>query len=184
MWLALYLPAVFATLILIRVVVNPYDAPAPLPSEISEATSGYEVIVCLGLVVQVVAMAVWLVRAYGNLRCLGTRPLRPNRWLVAVVWVVPIVNIVVATRVLRDLWRGSARCAFDNPHWRRFPVPSSLTCWWLTYCLAIVGAFAIVEVVRPEEVGRVSAAHWLAYAHLLLLVLTARAGRRLSLTHI
>jgi hypothetical protein len=57
-------------------------------------------------------------------------------------------------------------------------VPATLTVWWLTYCSAIVGAFAIVVLMQPGELQHMSWHHWLAYADLAVLFLAARSGRR------
>ncbi len=160
---------------------GPDDEPPPTPTELWEAISTVTVMILVGVVIQLGALAVWQLRAYDNLRTFGVAPLRPGRGRIALACLIPVVNVVVGARVLRDLWRGSAREASSNPAWRTLRVPATLTVWWLTYWSAIVGALVIVVLPRPDELDHVSWRHWLAYADLALLFLAARSGRRVML---
>jgi hypothetical protein len=155
------------------------DEPAPTPAELWEAISCITVVILVGAAIQLAALAVWQFRAYENLRTFGVAPRQPGRSVIVLAWFVPVVNIVVSTRVLRDIWRGSAREASSNAEWRTLRVPATLTVWWLTYCSTIVGALTIIALLRPDEPDHVSWRHWLAYADLAVLFLAARGGRRI-----
>ncbi len=64
-------------------------------------------------------------------------------------WFVPILGLVRPKQVLNDIWRASDPdlAADDDGSWRRAPVPSVLTWWWLAFLASL-----IVRAITTESV--------------------------------
>jgi len=90
-----------------------------------------------GLVLLVVAVLflVWFRRAYRNLAALGAEGLRFSAAWAVWGWFVPLLGLVRPKQLLNDVWRASDPDlpAGDHGSWRRRPVPSVLTWWWLAF---------------------------------------------------
>jgi hypothetical protein len=102
------------------------------PSPLADLVFGAE-----GLVLLVVAVLflVWFRRAYRNLGALGAEGLRFSAAWAVWGWFVPLLGLVRPKQLLNDVWRASdpELPAGDEGSWRRRPVPSVLTWWWLAF---------------------------------------------------
>jgi hypothetical protein len=65
----------------------------------------------------------WLYRAYGNLRALGAAELAFTPRAAVSAFFVPVVNVVVPVRVVRELWHGS------DPTRREGGAPPTMSPW-------------------------------------------------------
>jgi hypothetical protein len=71
----------------------------------------------------------WLRRAYGNLALVGSKRTRfGHRWAIA-VWLVPILNLVRAYEVMKDLWLRT-NSLNDRDGYDSLPAPGLLSGWW------------------------------------------------------
>jgi hypothetical protein len=71
----------------------------------------------------------WLRRAYGNLALVGSKRTRfGHRWAIA-VWLVPILNLVRAYEVMKDLWLRT-NSMNDRDGYDNLPAPGLLSGWW------------------------------------------------------
>ena len=84
----------------------------------------------------VVAFLTWLHRASSNLRYLGVEQKYSPR-AGAVWWFVPIANLWMPYRVVREVWHGS----------RRYPERTHplFTLWWWLWC---IGGFLSLNILR------------------------------------
>jgi hypothetical protein len=76
-----------------------------------------------------IAWLIWLHRTYGNLVLVGSKRSRFSRGWAVAYWFIPLVNLVRAYQVMKDLWLRSDslndRDAYDS-----LPAPAFLTGWW------------------------------------------------------
>src|SRR3989442_10357058 len=76
-----------------------------------------------------IAWLLWLHRTYGNLALVGSKRSRFTRAWAVGYWFIPLVNLVRAYQVMKDLWLRSDslndRDAYDS-----LPAPAFLTGWW------------------------------------------------------
>ena len=76
-----------------------------------------------------IAWLIWLHRTYGNLVLVGSKRSRFSRGWAVGYWFIPLVNLVRAYQVMKDLWLRSDslndRDAYDS-----LPAPAYLTGWW------------------------------------------------------
>lgn len=95
----------------------------------------------------------WLYRAYKNQLALGAATTRLPPVLVALLCFVPIVNLVIMTIALREIWRSAD---LQRNEWaavsRRSSVPSSLNVVWIGPVLAAV-AWVVFAVVVNDRIG-------------------------------
>jgi hypothetical protein len=109
------------------------EPPGPgTPSALADAVFAGEGIV---LLVAAVLFLLWFRRAYRNLEALGARRLRfSGGWAVG-AWFVPLLSLVRPKQLLNDVWRASdpGLPLDEDGSWRRQPVPSVLTWWWLAF---------------------------------------------------
>ena len=87
------------------------------------------------LLVVAVLFLVWFRRAYRNLEALGAQGLRFSPAWAVWAWFVPLLGLVRPKQLLNDVWRASdpELPPGDPGSWRRQPVPSVLTWWWLAF---------------------------------------------------
>jgi serine/threonine-protein kinase len=87
------------------------------------------------LLVVAVLFLVWFRRAYRNLEALGAQGLRFSPTWAVWAWFVPLLGLVRPKQLLNDVWRASdpELPPGDHGSWRRQPVPSVLTWWWLAF---------------------------------------------------
>ena len=109
-----------------------------------------------GIVLLVTAMLflLWFRRAYRNLAALGARGLRfAGGWAIG-AWFVPILSLVRPKQLLNDIWRASdPDLPLDNDGaWRRKPVPSLLTWWWLAFLASVIARAITTESVHALAV--------------------------------
>jgi uncharacterized protein DUF4328 len=71
----------------------------------------------------------WLHRAYGNLALVGSKRSRFSPGRAVGYWFVPLVNLVLAYQVMKDLWLRSDSLN-DRDGYDRLPAPAYLTGWW------------------------------------------------------
>lgn len=82
----------------------------------------------------VVFFCVWLYRSYDNLRAFGNRPLGHSPGWAVGSFFVPIVNLFVPYRAVKELWQRSvpeSESFLSEPD-----VPAWLSIWWLFWLLA------------------------------------------------
>ena len=76
-----------------------------------------------------IAWLVWLYRTYGNLVLVGSKRSRFSRGWAVGYWFIPLLNLVRAYQVMKDLWLRSDslndRDAYDS-----LPAPGFLNGWW------------------------------------------------------
>jgi hypothetical protein len=80
-----------------------------------------------------IAFLVWVYRANRNARALGAEGMTYSPGWSMGWFFVPLANLVMPYRVLRELWKASTPGA--GAYWRHAPVSSILGVWWAA-CLA------------------------------------------------
>lgn len=91
-------------------------------------------LVCTGIL-----WLVWLRRAYGNLALVGSKRSRFTLGQAVGYWFIPLVNLVLAYQVMKDLWLRSDSLN-DRDGYDRLPAPAYLTGWWgLSVTRAVLG---------------------------------------------
>jgi hypothetical protein len=105
---------------------------ALLPHEAAATAARDRAIVLLKLVAFTgtgIAWLLWLHRTYGNLVLVGSKRSRFTRGWAVGYWFIPLVNLVRAYQVMKDLWLRSDslndRDAYDS-----LPAPAYLAGWW------------------------------------------------------
>src|SRR2546427_744819 len=105
---------------------------ALLPDEAAATAARDRAILLLKLVAFTgagIAWLLWLHRTYGNLALVGSKRSRFTRAWAVGYWFIPLVNLVRAYQVMKDLWLRSDslndRDAYDS-----LPAPAFLTGWW------------------------------------------------------
>ncbi|HYR31180.1 MAG TPA: DUF4328 domain-containing protein [Gemmatimonadales bacterium] len=105
---------------------------ALLPDEAAATAARDRAILLLKLVAFTgagIAWLLWLHRMYGNLALVGSKRSRFTRAWAVGYWFIPLVNLVRAYQVMKDLWLRSDslndRDAYDS-----LPAPAFLTGWW------------------------------------------------------
>jgi Protein kinase domain/Domain of unknown function (DUF4328) len=128
------------------------EPPGPgAPSPLANGVFAAEGIV---LLVTAVLFLWWFRRAYRNLAALGARGLRfAGGWAIG-AWLVPILSLVRPKQLLNDIWRASdPDLPLDNDgSWRRKPVPSVLTWWWLAFLASMTARAITTESVHSLAV--------------------------------
>jgi serine/threonine-protein kinase len=122
-------------------------APSPLANGVFAAEG-------IVLLVTAVLFLLWFRRAYRNLAALGARGLRfAGGWAIG-AWFVPILSLVRPKQLLNDIWRASdPDLPVDNDgSWRRKPVPSVLTWWWLAFLASMITRAITTESVHTLAV--------------------------------
>src|SRR6266852_6515085 len=79
-----------------------------------------------------IAWLLWVHRTYGNLALVGSKRSRfTRRWAMS-YWFIPLINLVRAYQVMKDLWLRSDslndRDAYDS-----LPAPAFFSGWWGTF---------------------------------------------------
>jgi len=104
----------------------------PLPGEVAPNDAARRTIVNLRLAALVgtgIVWLVWLRRAYRNLALVGSKRSRFTTRQAVGYWFIPLVNLVRAYQVMKDLWLRSEsmndRDAYDD-----LPAPTLLSSWW------------------------------------------------------
>ena len=104
----------------------------PLPGEAAPNDAPRRTIVNLRLAALVgtgIIWLVWLRRAYRNLALVGSKRSRFTTRQAVGYWFIPLVNLVRAYQVMKDLWLRSEsmndRDAYDD-----LPAPPLLSGWW------------------------------------------------------
>lgn len=105
---------------------------ALLPHEAAATAARDRAIVLLKLVAFTgtgIAWLLWVHRTYGNLALVGSKRSRFTRGWAVGYWFIPLVNLVRAYQVMKDLWLRSDslndRDAYDS-----LPAPAFLSGWW------------------------------------------------------
>src|SRR6266513_6359483 len=104
----------------------------PLPGEVAPNDAARRTIVNLRLAALVgtgIVWLVWLRQAYRNLALVGSKRSRFTTRQAVGYWFIPLVNLVRAYQVMKDLWLRSEsmndRDAYDD-----LPAPALLSGWW------------------------------------------------------
>lgn len=129
------------------------------------------VVLGVGLVTTAL-LAVWLYRAYKNLLAFGQSGLRYSPAWAAGSWFVPIVNLFVPFRIVREAWRACdpATHPADPLGWQGVRVPPLLGWWWGVEILAVVAALtasglaAWAQTTRQYRVVAWADLVWIAVA--------------------
>jgi serine/threonine protein kinase len=128
------------------------EPPGPgAPSPLANGVFAAEGIVLLATAV---LFLLWFRRAYRNLAALGARGLRfSDGWAIG-AWFVPILSLVRPKQLLNDIWRASNPDlpVDDDGSWRRRPVPSVLTWWWLAFLASMIARAITTESVHTLAV--------------------------------
>jgi hypothetical protein len=128
------------------------EPPGPgTPSALANAVFATEGIV---LLIAAVLFLLWFRRAYRNLAALGARQLRfAEGWAIG-AWLVPLLSLVRPKQLLNDVWRASDPDlpAEEDGSWRRQPVPSVLTWWWMTFLASMITRAVTTESVHTLAV--------------------------------
>ena len=83
----------------------------------------------LALACTAVLWLVWLYRAYTNLVFVGSKRVRFSPTWAVGYWFIPLVNVVRAYQVMKDLWlRSDSRN--DRDGYDDLPAPALLRGWW------------------------------------------------------
>ena len=99
---------------------------------------------------------IWMFRMAANLRKLG----RPGQtwapgWGIGAWFVPPCIIYAVPWLMFKELWRGSdPAIPQGDPAWKRAPVPSLVTVWWVMYGLVpLLGVFSAAGVAGQLRAG-------------------------------
>jgi Domain of unknown function (DUF4328) len=109
-----------------------------------------------------IAWLIWLHRTYGNLVLVGSKRSRFSRGWAVAYWLIPLVNLVRAYQVMKDLWLRSDslndRDAYDS-----LPAPAFLTGWWgMSLTWGVLGRLVTIiardartphELINVTDVG-------------------------------
>src|SRR5229473_1576720 len=138
---------------------------ALLPDEAAATAARDRAILLLKLVAFTgagIAWLLWLHRTYGNLALVGSKRSRFTRAWAVGYWFIPLVNLVRAYQVMKDLWLRSDslndRDAYDS-----LPAPAFFSGWWGTFLTWGVlewmvtfmerDARAPIELINATDVG-------------------------------
>jgi len=129
---------------------------------------------------------VWLYKSYASLTHLGTRGTRhasPGR--AVALWFVPLLNLVVPYRVVREIWLRTAGLNAAEPDLsEKIPL---ISWWWALYLIwnlvaVVAGALFRLGIQDPATVFEVVlAAHILHVGADLLAIMTVRSIASLQL---
>jgi hypothetical protein len=116
----------------------------PGPDAPSALAGGVFAVEGIVLLLAALLFLLWFRRAYWNLLALGAGRLRYTGGWAIWGWLVPLLSLVRPKQLLNDIWRASdpGLSPGQPGAWRRRPVPSVLTWWWLVF-LASVSARAV-----------------------------------------
>jgi Domain of unknown function (DUF4328) len=81
------------------------------------------------LLVTGIVWLVWLRRAYRNLALVGSKRSRFTPRQAVGYWFIPVVNLVCAYQVMKDLWLRSESMN-DRDAYDELPAPALLSGWW------------------------------------------------------
>ncbi len=95
-----------------------------------------------------IAWLVWLHRAYGNLALIGSKRSRFSRGWAIGCWFIPVVNLVRAYQIMRDLWLRSESMN-DRDGYDGLPVPALLATWWVVSLTW--GALGVVVAILARD---------------------------------
>jgi Protein kinase domain/Domain of unknown function (DUF4328) len=121
------------------------EPPGPgTPSQLANGVFGVEGIL---LLLTALMFLLWFRRAYWNLLALGAGRLRYTGGWAVWGWLVPLLSLVRPKQLLNDIWRASdpALPVGQPEAWRRRPVPSVLTWWWLVFLASVVARAVTTE---------------------------------------
>jgi hypothetical protein len=121
------------------------EPPGPgAPSPLANGVFGVEGIL---LLLTALVFLLWFRRAYWNLLALGAGRLRYTGGWAVWGWLVPLLSLVRPKQLLNDIWRASdpALPVGQPEAWRRRPVPSVLTWWWLAFLASVVARAVTTE---------------------------------------
>ncbi|HEX8930095.1 MAG TPA: DUF4328 domain-containing protein, partial [Actinomycetota bacterium] len=121
------------------------EPPGPgAPSPLANGAFGVEGIL---LLLTALVFLLWFRRAYWNLLALGAGRLRYTGGWAVWGWLVPLLSLVRPKQLLNDIWRASdpALPVGQPEAWRRRPVPSVLTWWWLVFLSSVVARAVTTE---------------------------------------
>jgi serine/threonine-protein kinase len=121
------------------------EPPGPgTPSPLANGVFAVEGIV---LLVTALLWLLWFRRAYWNLLALGAGRLRYTGGWAVWGWLVPLLSLVRPKQLLNDIWRASdpALPVDQDNAWRRRPVPSVLTWWWLVFLASVIARAVTTE---------------------------------------
>jgi len=138
---------------------------ALLPDEAAATAARDRALVLLKLVLFTgagIAWLLWVHRTYGNLSLVGSKRSRfTRRWAVS-YWFIPLINLVRAYQVMKDLWLRSDSLN-DRDAYDRLPAPAYLTGWWgLSVTRAVLGvpitlmardARTHIELINATDLG-------------------------------
>jgi hypothetical protein len=129
-----------------------------------------EVAVAALVALAALAFLAWVVRSYRNLEPLGVRGQRASVTWAAVVWFIPLVNLVVPKEIVDDLYRGSNPAApLLSASWRLDAVPLRLQLWWVSVVGSMVAMpIAVLAFREAYGDGTTLAVTALAVGHLLV----------------
>lgn len=140
------------------------------------------------LLLNVVLFCFWLHRAAGNLRALGARRLEFTPGWTVGWFFVPVANLVMPYRTVRELWLAS-RSPVD---WSARHVVLPVLLWWLAYLLAgflgqtrhfmLLDAHGVADVLAASHVEMTGMALFLvamlAFVNMVGSIGTAQATAR------
>src|SRR6267143_3321124 len=114
------------------------------------------------LIATAIVWLTWLHWAYGNLGLVGSKRSRFTRGWARGYWFIPLVNLVRAYQVMKDLWLRSDSLN-DRDAYDRLPAPAYLTGWWgLSVTRAVLGvpitlmardARTHIELINATDLG-------------------------------
>lgn len=97
-----------------------------------------------------IAWLLWVHRTYGNLAHVGSKRSRfTRRWAVS-YWFIPLINLVRAYQVMKDLWLRSDSLN-DRDAYDRLPAPAYLTGWWGLWVTRAVLGVPIILMARDAR---------------------------------
>jgi hypothetical protein len=140
------------------------------------------------LLLNAVLFCCWLHRAAGNLRALGARRLEFTPGWTVGWFFVPVANLVMPYRTVRELWLASRSPA----GWDGRPVVLPVLLWWLAYVMTgflgqikhfmLLGAHGVADVLTASRVEMTGMVLFLlaalAFVNIVGCIGTAQAAAR------
>jgi hypothetical protein len=152
---------------------EPYDA--NMADLVDAAVAVVNVLIPLLWWASLIALLMWIHRAYRNLPALAARyPDHSPRWAVAFFF-VPFANLVMPRRVMKEIWIASdpVRVArvVAAPSTRKPASSAIVGCWWVLWLTACFFSILSSWQDPARTYGQAALANWSAiYAHIALII--------------
>ena len=126
----------------------------------------------VGLVVTAIAWWVWQYRGQANLVSAGRQGLEHGPWGAVGWWLVPVANLWMPFKTMRELWKASEPIE-DPAAWTRLETWPVLGWWWALWIIGNILQSASGFANSSEDLGAIRAADVTALAGLSCSVFAA-----------